>query len=198
LDAISFPFKSTDGVMTKDNGVHILSEVAMSDNERNIRIIKAYTELLILALKLKARQKKLVRAGQQPFSAKNFYILNGYNSLAINDEEIKNLAIRDSLVKLGELAMPRATFDQLSEPTQLVILDLNYTGSLSSDAKAAILNKDSKALDAILSNKRPDKDGYESRNNQVRAWLQKASKTSPVKVQQNVSKTKTALQPTGN
>src|SRR5262249_44707575 len=96
-------------------------------------ILKAFLELVMTALKLKARAKYLARVATNPFRGDSFYAVASQgksNYLVLQENEIKELATVDILVKIGELKTYTPGYDKFPLKAQLAVLDLAYTGSL--------------------------------------------------------------------
>jgi hypothetical protein len=181
LDTKSLKYKTSEGKRDIGQNFFFLNENEINNPQLFLTtVLTTYVKLLGLAVKLKARQQKLNRDIKNPFKGLSFYT-TGENSLVLNDEQIKKLAFRDILVKLGETKSRLNKFDDFPLTAQKALLDLAYNrGSLPPQVIALALEEN---WGKLTNTKLYERSGSEftDRNAKIELWFKEAETAKALK-----------------
>lgn len=177
---VSFGFLDTKNFDFKKKTATELEEQINEPNTYQKTVLKAYVRLLGWGLKLRARQKSLNRTTINPFKGTSFYKLEE-NSLVIDNEQIKNHAYKDILVKLGEMKPSFKNFDNFPFAAQKALLDLAYNkGSIPKKVISSAQDEDWEKLTDEKLYERTDA-SFATRNAQVKKWFEEAKNEKALK-----------------
>lgn len=191
LDALSFPFKISQGKII-GRGIHLLSTSPFKNDQVKTHLtIDAFNELLKLSILLAVRADRQNRKVNQ-FLDYKFYTptdgVDGSNNLVVDTTFCRGLAQQDAAIKVRQLILPidaqTQTFpeyDTYPLEAQLALLELSYNAGVfpfvaDKNFYNQVINKKWEELSKRGSFPRRKDPALVDRNNQVKTWFRDAAK----------------------